>query len=73
MKPVRTEERQEYKIRQGSRYLVGIPYPRNMVIRWSTSPWDGYPTKSYATARALARRVGGTVVVFDPITGEVAG
>ena len=65
------ESRKVLIVRKNGEYLVGIPYTDTLMIRWSTSPFDGYQLHRRSTAKKVADRVGGMVAEFDPITGRV--
>jgi len=52
-------------------YLVALPYPDTLTLRWSDSPWEGCPIKHGSEARRLARRVGGKAVLFNSATGVI--
>jgi hypothetical protein len=58
-------------IRKGNEFLVGIPYTDTLCERWSISPYDAAQTHRRSTAHKIAKRVGGTVAEFNPITGVV--
>ena len=59
-------------VRKDDIYLVGtIMY--SMDLRWSRSPWDAWRTRDAQNAIRVARRVGGSLVFFNPITGEMTG
>ena len=56
-------------IRKNGKYMVGsILYSTE--IRWSLSAWDAWRTRDRELARVVARKTGGTTVLFNPITGE---
>lgn len=50
---------------QGRRMLLGE-------LIWNSSPWDAWATRRLADAASVARKVGGTVVLFNPIIGRTA-
>lgn len=53
-------------IRKNSEYFVGtILYSTD--LRWSTSPYDAWMTKNVKIAEEAARRLGGIVMVWNPI------
>ena len=56
---------------RGNEYLVALPYTDTLCLRWSTSPYDSYLMKRRSTAQKVARRVGGDVCLFNPVTGEI--
>lgn len=56
-------------IRRGNEYLVGrIIYSRE--LRWSLSRWDAWRTRSMNDARRVAQKVGGTMMLFNPVAGQ---
>lgn len=61
----------DFVIRKDGEYLVGVPYTDTLMIRWSTSPYDGVRLHRRSTARKIADRVGGMVAEFNPLTGRV--
>lgn len=53
-------------IRKNNEYLVGtILYSTD--LRWSISPYDAWQTRDKAAAEMVARKVGGIMVLFNPI------
>ena len=57
-------------IQRGTRYLVGtIIYSTD--LRWSDSPWDAWITRDRDAARRVASRVGGELMLFNPIAGQI--
>ena len=53
-------------IKKGNEYLVGtILYSTD--LRWSLSPYDAWKTRNKAAAEKVARKVGGIMVLFNPI------
>ena len=57
-------------VRKDGEYLVG----REMLsrkLKWSTSPWDAWWTRDMEDARKLADRIGGVMVLFNPVVGNV--
>ena len=56
-------------IRKNGEYLVGrILYSND--LRWSRSRYDAGRTRSIEVGREVARKTGGTLMLFNPITGE---
>ena len=56
-------------IRRNGEYLVGtILYSQD--LRWSVSRSDAWRTRDREKERRIARATGGTVLLFNPITGE---
>ena len=66
----KTDRYAVYIVRNGTEYLVGVPYTDTLVLRWSTSPYDSCPIHRLRIAKRIAERVGGEVVRFNPITGR---
>lgn len=58
-------------IRKNGEYLVALPYSDTLMIRWSSSPYDGARLHRRSTAKKVADRVGSIVAEFNPITGTV--
>lgn len=62
----------KYVVKLDGGYLVGVPYTDTLFLRTSWSAYDAYPFSRLSIAKRVAKRVGGSVVSFDPITGVVA-
>lgn len=57
-------------IRRGPEFLVGtILYSTD--LRWSTSPYDAWMTRSREDAERVAGAVGGVMVLFNPIVKQM--
>ena len=57
-------------VRRGTDYLVGtILYSTD--LRWSRSPWDAWITRDREAAARVANRVGGELMLFNPIAGQI--
>ena len=57
-------------VRRGPDYLVGtILYSRD--LRWSSSQWDAWMTRRKDVAGRVARKVGGELVLFNPVSGQL--
>ena len=57
-------------IQRGTQYLVGtIIYSTD--LRWSDSPWDAWRTRDREKARRVAQRVGGELMLFNPVAGQI--
>ena len=65
-----TNKKTRLIIRRNGEYLVGKDMIRP-ALRWSISPYDAWHTRSQDKARTVARAVGGTVMMFNPIVGEI--
>ena len=56
-------------IRKDGEYLVGtILYSTD--LRWSGSPYDAWKTRRKDDAERVARKVGGEMVLFNPIVNQ---
>ncbi len=40
-------------------------------LRWSSSPYDAWITRSVEDAQAVAEKVGGELYLFNPIVGSL--
>lgn len=57
-------------IRKDGEYLVGtILYSTD--LRWSGSPYDAWRTRRKEDAERVARKVGGVMVLFNPIAKQM--
>lgn len=57
-------------IRRGNEFLVGtILYSTD--LRWSLSPWDAWFTRDRNTARMVAQKVDGELMLFNPVAGQI--
>ena len=57
-------------IRKNGEYMVGrILYSRE--LRWSTSPNDAWWTRDMEKAEDMARKLGGIVVMYNPVVGQI--
>lgn len=57
-------------IRKHGQYLQGtIMYSTE--LRWTDSPWNAWRTRDREEARKLARKVGGTQMLFNPVAGQL--
>ena len=57
-------------IRKDGEYLVGtILYSTD--LRWSWSPYDAWRTRRKEDAERVARKVGGEMVLFNPIVRQM--
>ena len=56
-------------IRRGSEYLVGtILFSKD--LRWSRDKYDAWITRDRNAASMIARKVGGDVLLFNPVVGQ---
>ena len=53
-------------VMRGTEYLVGF----SVFLRWSTSIYDAWRTRDIKAAQTVAARVAGTLVLFNPVTGQ---
>lgn len=57
-------------VRRGAEFLVArIPY--SYEFRWSRSAYDAWKTRDREEAQGVARKLGGDLWLFNPITGEL--
>lgn len=57
-------------VSKGNEFLVGtICFSTD--LRWSISPWDAWTTRIRQQAEAVAKIVGGTVMLFNPIAKQL--
>lgn len=56
-------------IRKNSEYLVGYVVFSDE-LRWSVSPYDAWKTRDREEAAEVARKVGGVMVLFNPIVNQ---
>lgn len=57
-------------IRKDGEYLVGtILYSTD--LRWSWSPYDAWRTRRKEDAERVARKVGGEMMLFNPIVRQM--
>ena len=56
-------------IRKNSEYLVGYIVFTDE-LRWSGSPYDAWKTRNREKAAEVARKVGGVMVLFNPIVNQ---
>jgi hypothetical protein len=57
-------------IRRDGEYLVGTILD-STDLRWSRSPWDAWRTRRRADALRVAGKVGGEVLLFNPVAGQI--
>lgn len=56
-------------IRKDGEYLVGVIL-WSTDLRWSGSPYDAWMTRNREAAERVARKVGGEMVLFNPIVNQ---
>lgn len=57
-------------IRKNGDYLQGyILYSSD--LRWSESPYQAWKTRDIEKAREVARKVGGIMVLFNPVVNQL--
>ena len=57
-------------VKRGNVFLVGrILGSRE--LRWSTSPYDAWSTRSKESAMKVAKKIGGDLWLFNPIAGQL--
>ena len=56
-------------IRKNSEYLVGYIVFTDE-LRWSDSPYDAWKTRNKEKAAEVAWKVGGVMVLFNPIVNQ---
>lgn len=54
-------------ISRDGQYLVGF----NFFLRWSNSPFDAWHTRDIEAARMVADKIGGKMVLFNPVAGQI--
>lgn len=57
-------------IRKDGEYLVGTVL-WSTELRWSVSPWDAWKTRSREKALMVADKVGGEIMLFNPVAGQL--
>ena len=61
-----------YIVVKNGYYLVSKPYPDTLFVRWSNSPYEGCRIERLKLAKMIANVVGGRVVTFNPVSGDLA-
>lgn len=57
-------------IRKDGKYLQGKKMMQNE-LKWTDSPWDAWKTRIRAEARSVQEKVGGEIVLFNPVAGQI--
>lgn len=58
-------------IRKGKEYLVARVVWSSSELKWSTSAWEAWSTRSREKAEKVAELTGGEIMMFNPIIGRV--
>ena len=54
-------------VRKDGAYLSGL----SLFIRWRGSPYDAWMTRNIEDARKVARKVGGEILLFNPVLRQM--
>jgi hypothetical protein len=57
-------------IEKDHEYLIGRCVVTG-VLRWSNSPYDAFGSRSIDKAMRVAWKVGGNIMLFNPIVGQI--
>ena len=57
-------------VKKGNEFLVGKVCFSNE-LRWSISPWDAWMTRKRKEAEAVAGKVGGKLMLFNPVAKQI--
>lgn len=66
-------ENEKYVVCVDNEYLVAHPYMKSEFVRYSNSPWDGYPFNDFIIAQRFAQMLSGLVMKHNRVTGELTG
>ena len=58
-------------IKRENEYLVGCILHGGGMTRWSISAWDAWHTREWDDVQSVAKKVGGKIMLFNPVTGEL--
>lgn len=61
---------ERYIIKKGRQYLLRFD---GIDIRYTSSTYDSWWNKNFDSAIRIAKAIGGKVMKFNPITGDVTG
>lgn len=61
---------ERYIIKKGRHYLDRF---NGIEIRYTPSHYDCWKSRSFNTAIRVAKQVGGKVMKFNPVTGDISG
>lgn len=64
---------EKYIVCVGSEYLAAHPYLGSTFLRFSNSPYDGYPFDDFIVAMRFAQKLGGVVMKHNRATGKLEG
>lgn len=56
-------------VRKNRHYLVGVDVFG--FLKWSTSQYDAWRTRDRDAAEMVARKTGGTLMLFNPIVNQI--
>ena len=54
-------------VKRGNEFLVGF----SVFLRWSNCAFDAWRTRDVEAARLVANRVGGELMLFNPVVGQI--
>lgn len=54
-------------IEKDGEFLVGF----SMFLRWGSSCYDAWRTRNVEAARSVAEKVGGNMMLFNPVVGQI--
>lgn len=57
-------------VQKNGRYLVGWNYVMNE-LNWSLNRYDAWRTRDREMAAIVAQKCGGTLMLFNPISGQI--
>lgn len=61
---------ERYIIKKGRQYLLRFD---GIDIRYTPSSYDSWWSKNFDSAIRIAKAIGGKVMKFNPVTGDVSG
>ena len=61
---------ERYIVKKGRHFLLRFD---GIDIRYTPSSYDSWKSKSFDSAIRIAKAIGGKVMKFNPITGDVSG
>lgn len=66
---INVSEYDGWVVRRNHMYLVAVAYEDTMMARWSDCIYEGHRFRERKTAENAARRTGGEMIKFNPVTG----